>query len=535
MEEYKWWQTGIIYQIYPKSFMDSNNDGIGDLPGILSKLDYIKSLGVKTVWISPIFSSPMKDFGYDVADYKAIHPIFGTMKDFDKLLDEVHKRDLKLLLDLVPSHTSDQHEWFKESKSSRYNPKRDWYIWKDPKPDGSVPNNWIAGFGGSSWEYDKASGQYYLHSFSIEQPDLNYRNPEVIDAMCDVIDFWLAKGIDGFRVDVICNMIKDGLFRDNPVNKDWNGFFEYDKYCQIYTFDQPGIHDIIKRFRAVFDKYDDRVMIGETYLPYTSMVQYYGDNDECHLPFNFHIMMAEWNAQTIKKLVDEYDEILPDNCWPNYVLGNHDQKRIVTRIGKEQARVANMMLMTLRGTPTIYNGEEIGMHNVKVPVELMMDPPALNNPEIAEELGRDPERTPMQWDCSSNAGFTADGVTPWLPIADDYKEINIENESKDPTSMLSLFYKLVSLRNSEKSLTIGNFKSIAIEGNNIFAYKRYLQGSDSFIVVMNMGDNKYTVNLNIQKTNAQIEVATDMKRTGIVDLINFELDSNEGLIFRVSI
>jgi len=274
-------------------------------------------------------------------------------------------------------------------------------------------------------------------------------------------------------------------------------------------------------------------MIGETYLPYSSMVQYYGDNDECHLLFNFHLMMAEWSAETIKKLVDEYDAVLPDRCWPNYVLGNHDQKRIVTRLGKEQARVANMLLLTLRGTTTVYNGDEIGMHNVKVPVELMMDPPALNNPEIAEELGRDPERTPLQWDASVNAGFTSAGVTPWLPLAEDYKEINIENESRDTTSMLSLFTRLVHLRNKEKSLTIGNYKSIIVDNSNIFAYKRSIKASDSFIAVLNMGNKEYSVNLNTQEADAKIEVATDMKRTGTVNLNDMILYPNEGLVLRI--
>ncbi|HJO93936.1 MAG TPA: alpha-amylase family glycosyl hydrolase [Victivallales bacterium] len=530
----KWWQTGIIYQIYPRSYMDSNNDGIGDLQGIINKLDYIKSLGVKTIWISPMYPSPMKDFGYDVADYTDVHPIFGNLEIFDNLLKETHNRDMKLILDLVPSHTSDQHEWFKESRKDKINPKRDWYIWKDPKPNGDAPNNWIAGFGGSSWEFDKTTNQYYLHSFTIEQPDLNYRNHEVVEAMLGVMEFWLKKGVDGFRVDVICNMIKDGQFRDNPVNPDWNGFFEYDKYSQIYTFDQPGIHEIIKKMRCVIDKFDDRVMIGETYLPYKTMVEYYGDNDECHLPFNFHLLLAKWNAGKIRTLVDEYEKALPDTCWPNYVLGNHDQKRIVTRIGREQARIANMLLMTLRGTSTIYYGEEIGMHNVNIPVELIHDPPAVNNPKIADEIGRDPERTPMQWNCSPNAGFSSKAVKTWLPVADDYQVNNVDTELEDPFSMLSLFKKLIQLRNSEKILQIGKYSSIDINNEDVFAYRRFIDNECCYYIILNFGNKNQTVSISDRNIIGKVAVTTTMLEKDNVNLSSITLEANEGLIIKVT-
>lgn len=287
-KEYLWWQKDILYQIYPRSFKDSDGDGIGDLPGILEKLDYLKDLGIKGVWISPFYPSPMADFGYDVSDYTGIHPMFGTMEDFDRLLAEVHERGLKLILDFVPNHSSDQHPWFQESKSSKDNPKRDWYIWKDPGPNGGPPNNWGAAFGGSGWEYDTVSGQYYYHAFLKEQPDLNWRNPEVQEAMFNAMRFWLDKGVDGFRVDVMWHMIKDEQFRDNPPNPDYTeDKSPYDKLLQAYNTDQFEVHDIVKKMRAVMDKYDERVMIGEIYLPIDKLVAYYGqDSEGAHLPLS---------------------------------------------------------------------------------------------------------------------------------------------------------------------------------------------------------------------------------------------------------
>ena len=526
----KWWQTGIIYQIYPRSFQDSNGDGIGDLKGILSRLDYVKSLGIEAIWISPIFPSPMKDFGYDVSDYTDIHEIFGTMSDFDNLLQEVHSRGMKLLLDLVPNHTSDQHKWFVESRSTKDNPKRDWYIWRPPSEKEGLPNNWIAGFGGNSWTYDKKTKEYYLHSFTPEQPDLNYRNPEVVNAMLDVMKFWLDKGVDGFRIDVICNMIKDRQLRDEPLNPDWDGIMPYDKLHHIYTFNIPEVHSIIKKMRELTDSYDDKVIIGETWLPYEVMVEYYGNNDECHLPFNFHLLAAEWKASVIKQKVDEYEKALPIDCWPNYVLGNHDQPRIVTKIGKDQAKVALMLILTLRGTPTVYNGDEIGMHNVDIPQHLVVDPPAVNNPEIADKVGRDPVRTPMQWNADDLAGFSEKGVTPWLPLADDYKTNNVEQQNKDKNSMLNLCRRLSSLRKTDESLLKGDYIPVDSGNKDVFAYKRNIN-NESVLVVLNF--TPISQNLNIEEGKAEILLSTDIKRNGNINLSNFELNSNEGIISKI--
>ncbi len=555
---YHWWQTGIIYQIYPRSFQDSNGDGIGDLPGIISRLDYVQSLNVSAIWLSPIYPSPMRDFGYDVADYCNIHPIFGTLADFDRLLAETHRRGLKLILDLVPNHTSDQHPWFIESRSSRDNPKRDWYIWRDPAPDGGPPNNWLSYFGGPAWTYDERTGQYYLHQFLKEQPELNYRNPAVLAAMLDNMRFWLDRGVDGFRVDVIWLMMKDPLFRDEPPNPNWNGIDPHDRLLHIYTANLPEVHGLICEMRKVLDAYGDRVMVGEIFLPIEELVKYYGTPEapECHLPFNFHLMMMAWHpeivrqlietyriavpahtlptwsAKTVRQLVDAYNAAVPAHGWPNWVLGNHDNHRLATRVGAEQARVATMLLLTLRGTPTCYYGDEIGMHDVPIPPEMIQDPPALNQPEIAAIVGRDPERTPMQWDASPNAGFAPAGVRPWLPIADDYPTRNVAVQSQDPTSMLSFFRALTALRRAEPALSIGDYRSLDVDAEDIFAYLR-TYGDSRFLMVLNLGGKGQRVDLSAVGREAEVVLSTEMTGARPVALAALEVKPNEGLVIRL--
>ncbi len=335
MAKLPWWQTAIIYQIYPRSFSDSNGDGVGDLSGITSRLDYLPELGVDAIWISPIFKSPMKDFGYDIADYQAIEPLFGSMADFDDLLASAHARGLRVILDFVPNHTSDQHPWFLASRSSKTDPKRDWYLWRDPAPDGGPPNNWLSEFGGSAWQFDEHTGQYYYHAFLAAQPDLNWRNPAVVEAMHDVLRFWLRKGVDGFRVDVIWLLIKDAEFRDNPPNPDYGpGKPPHQKLIPLYTTDMPEVHQVIAGMRRVVDEFQDRLLIGEIYLPIDRLVTYYGhDLDGAHLPFNFSLLNTAWDGQKIAKLVSDYEAALPHGGWPNWVLGNHDQPRIASRVG----------------------------------------------------------------------------------------------------------------------------------------------------------------------------------------------------------
>jgi alpha-glucosidase len=482
----------------------------------------------------------MHDFGYDVADYVDIHPMFGTMADFDRLLEEAHQRDLKLILDLVPNHTSDEHAWFIESRSSRDNPKRDWYIWRDPAPDGGPPNNWLSFFGGPAWTFDEKTGQYYMHQFVTQQPELNYRNPEVVAAMLDTMRFWLDKGVDGFRVDVIWLMLKDDQFRDEPPNLDWDNLppvlqQPHMRLQHIYTQNLPGVHDLIAGMRAVLDEYDERMMVGEIYLHNEDLIKYYGQNyDECHLPFNFQLILLPWQAATVREAVDEYEASLPEEAWPNWVLGNHDQHRVASRVGADQVRVANMLLLTLRGTPTCYYGDEIGMEDVPIPLDKVMDPPAVNQPEIAHIVGRDPERTPMQWDDSPNAGFAAAGVTPWLPLAEDYPVRNVAKQSQDPTSMLSFYQALVNLRQSEPALNVGDYQSVDVGLADVFAYIRSAPGATRFLIVLNFAADTHTLDVSQVAQTATIAIATDMSRTGSLDVSNLRLHPNEGLVLHLS-
>lgn len=533
-EKHTWWQTGIIYQIYPRSFQDSNNDGIGDLPGILQRLDYVKSLNVGAIWLSPINPSPMHDFGYDVADYCDVHPMFGTLDDFDRLLAGVHARGMKLILDLVPNHTSDEHAWFQESRSSRDNPKRDWYIWRDPAPDGGPPNNWLSFFGGPAWTFDPHTGQYYLHQFVKQQPELNYRNPAVMQAMLDQMRFWLDRGVDGFRVDVIWLMIKDAALRDEPVDPNWDGVNPHAGLRHIYTQDQPEVHDVIRQMRALLDEYDGRMMVGEIYLPNQQLMTYYGaEFDEVHLPFNFQLINAAWDAPTVRRMVDQYEADLPAGAWPNWVLGNHDQHRVATRVGAAQARVAQMLLLTLRGTPTCYYGDELGMENVPIPPEFVQDPPAVNQPEIAHIVGRDPERTPMQWDATPNAGFAAPGVQTWLPLAADSAQRNVAVQSQDARSMLSFYRALTTLRQASPALTVGDYASVDTGVENIFAYTR-THGNERYLIVLNFAGSTHRIDLSTLGDSAEILLSTGMESTGKVRLRALYVVGNEGIVLRLN-
>jgi alpha-glucosidase len=484
MSEPAWWQSGVIYQVYPRSFQDSDGDGIGDLAGIERRLDHLVALGVDAVWISPIYPSPMVDFGYDVADYSGVHPMFGTMADFDRLLAAAHDRGLRLLLDFVPNHSSNQHPWFVDSRSSRTSPKRDWYIWRDPAPDGGPPNNWISDFGGSAWEYDVATGQYYYHAMLVEQPDLNWRNPDLKAAMLDAMRFWFDKGVDGFRVDILWHMIKAADFPDNPANPDWRpGMADMTKVLQLHSTDQPEVFTIAAEMRALADSYGDRVLVGEIYLPIERLMAYYGKAGEgVHLPFNFQLIDAYWNAPALHKMIADYEKALPPGGWPNWVLGNHDRPRIAARLGERQARVAAMLLLTLRGTPTVYYGDELGIGDVAIPHDQVQDPRELREPGLG--FGRDPVRTPMAWDRSANAGFTTGD--PWLPLHADWPTRNAAAQTADPASMLALHRDLLRLRRAHKALSIGEVTLIEAEGD-VLAYERTHEG-ERILVALNLGE-----------------------------------------------
>ena len=517
-----WWQHGIVYQVYPRSFQDTNGDGVGDLPGIHRRLDYLASLGVDAVWISPIYPSPMADFGYDVADYCDIDPLFGTLADFDALVAEAHARGLKVILDFVPNHTSDRHPWFLDSRSSRKSAKRDWYIWRDGKPDGAPPNNWISHFGGPAWTFDEATGQWYLHSFLRQQPDLNWRNPQVRAAMYDVLRFWLDRGVDGFRVDVIWLMIKDEALRDNPLNPDWRSpAQEIGKLVALYTADRPEVHAVIADMRRVLDAYKERVLIGEIYLPLERLVAYYGKNlDGAHLPFNFQLLETAWNARAIARLIEDYERLLPAGGWPNWVLGNHDRPRVGARVGSAQARVAAMLLMTLRGTPTMYYGDEIGLGRVEVPPDAVQDPWGRNEPGH----GRDPSRTPMQWDAGPHAGFST--ARPWLPLSDDHDVRNVATLDADPSSILNLYRALIALRRAHRALSVGAFRLVAVTDDVLI----YARGTEADRVVVALNFSARAQPLPAVLVGAQVLMSTHRDRTGALEATPLRPD--EGLVLK---
>ncbi|MFG1224565.1 alpha-amylase family glycosyl hydrolase [Xanthobacter wiegelii] len=526
-----WWQSGVVYQIYPRSFQDSNGDGVGDIPGIISRLPYLADLGVDAIWISPIYPSPMADFGYDVADYTAIHPLFGTLDDFDRLVEEAHARGLKIILDFVPNHSSQEHPWFKASRSSKDDPKRDWYIWRDPGPDGGPPNNWLSEFGGSGWEYDEASGQYYYHAFLKEQPDLNWRNPDVVKAMHGALRFWMDRGVDGFRIDALWHVIKDAEFRDNPANPDFReGMNPHSALTHIYTGDRPEVMDVIAGFRDLADSYDgDRVLIGEAYLPLHRIAAYYGEDGRgVHLPFNFTLLAAPWNAAELAPLIAAYEAAIPEGGWPNWVLSNHDRPRVVGRLGPDQARVAAMLLLTLRGTPTLYYGDEIGMSQVSIPPERVQDPFEKNVPGLG--LGRDGARTPMQWDDGPFAGFST--VEPWLPLADDFTEVNVKREQGQAASILTLTRALLALRRAHPALSVGLWSPVAAVGD-LVAYLRQGEG-EAMLVALNLGGDPLSATLPGAVGGGRLLLSTFCDRAGerVGDAI--DLRPNEGIVVQLA-
>jgi alpha-glucosidase len=528
--DFKWWQRAVVYQIYPWSFMDSNGDGVGDLQGIRSRLDYLRWLGVDAIWISPIYPSPMADFGYDISDYCEIDPRFGTLADFDQLLGDAHELGLKLILDFVPNHSSDQHPWFRAARSSRQSPYRDYYIWRDPAPGGGPPTNWLSEFGGSAWEWDEATEQYYYHAYLKQQPDLNWRNPEVERELLGVLRFWLERGVDGFRVDAIHHVIKDDQFRDNPLNPNFNaGMSPHRSLLREFTADRPEVQGVIRKLRGVVDRYPERLLIGEAWLPTKRLVQYYGvELSGLHLPFNFQLIHATWEARVLSAIAREYEQELPPGAWPNWVLGNHDRSRIASRVGPAQARVAAMLLLSLRGTPTLYYGDELGMQDVAIPSELVQDPWEKNVPGLG--LGRDPERTPMQWSSAPNAGFTT-GV-PWLPIAREFPETNVEAASQDPESLLQLHRSLLRIRREQPALVRGDYTGLELDPE-VFAFER-CDGLCTFTILLNFTASPKRLELPLSYGPRQLVISTDPKRPLSSVEGSILLEPNEGLMLASS-
>lgn len=520
-----WWAGAVIYQVYPRSFADASGDGIGDLPGLIAHVDHLAgadaSLGVDAVWLSPIYPSPLADFGYDIADFTGVAPEFGTMADLDRLVSECHARGLRLLLDLVPCHTSIEHPWFVESRSSRGSARRDWYTWADPSLDGGPPSNWCALFGGSAWELDPISGQYYLHSFYPEQPDLNWRNPEVADAIGDVMRFWFERGVDGFRVDAITHALKDPLLRDNPPAGPPIPPFPRDRTGQdpVWSDDQPEMPDVIRFLRRVADEYPGRLLIGEAYLPVERLARYLDDGagDGFRRAFDFELSMIEWGAEPFLRTIARAEQFTPPAAEPTWALSNHDLSRHATRFGERRTRLAAMLLLALRGTVCLYAGEEIGM----------VDAPASAVPGH-DRFGRDLQRTPMQWDSSPQGGFT--GGTPWLPLVDPATR-NVAAQTDDPASLLSLYRQLLAVRRESPALRHGALSLISSLPPEVVGWTRS-SGSERILLVGNMGDDPASVDLSAIARAGEVVAATG-SRQGPLVLGDLRLDPREGLLVRL--
>lgn len=470
-----WWKDAVFYQIYPRSFQDSNGDGVGDLRGIESRLDYLAGLGVDALWISPFFKSPMKDFGYDVADYVSVDPLFGTLDDFRRLLDGAHDRGLRVVVDLVLNHTSDEHPWFREARASRDSPKHDWYIWK-PFPERGPrrpPNNWISLFElRSAWYENRATREWYLATFTRNQPEVNWRNPELREAMYGVMRAWLDLGVDGFRLDVATGYFKDELFRSNPFKPRLVPDLLQE---HLYDRNRPEVHGVFRDFRRIADSYGDRVLIAEPHGQDRALAaSCHGEaGDELHMAFNFEFLTRPWGAAAFRESARRWYEALPAGAWPNFTLSNHDQPRHIHRYrrGAEteaRGRVAAAMLLTLRGTPFLYYGEEIGMGCVRLPRNALRDPLGIRTWPLSG-FGRDPERTPMQWDGSPRAGFTTG--TPWLPVNPDYPVRNVAAQEADAGSLLSFYKRLLALRRRVPALRSGALEFLW-EDPDVLAYRR---------------------------------------------------------------
>jgi alpha-glucosidase len=522
LSERPWWQRGAIYQLLVPSFLDTDGDGLGDLDGVTARLDYLEWLGVNAVWLSPCYPSPLKELGYDVSDYCNIEPRFGSLKTFDRLLDEAHQRDLRVILDWVGNHTSAQHAWFRDSRSSRSSPRRNWYLWRDPKPDGSPPNNWISVFGGSVWHWDAATAQYYLHTFLDSQPDLNWREPEVRAAMRAAMRFWLDRGVDGFRLDAAPLFFKDPEFRDNPGNPDYRpGDLPDSLQLPVYTRNQPGIHELFAELRALVDAYPgERVLLGEFYVPFEELASYYGaEKPELNLPLNLSLTWSTWDAATIGRTIADYQAQVAERGWPTTTLDTHDQERIVARAGLEQARVAAMLLLTQRGTPTVYYGDEIGMRGVAIPAEQAVDPQGRRTGR-----NRDPTRTPMQWSSELHAGFSP--VEPWLPVGVDYGAANVASQSRDAGSLLTLTRRLLELRAREPALQDGAHEPLAA-GPGVVAYRR--SGARRLLVALNFTHAPATYSLDHER-EGRVLLTTFLDREGERVAGQVMLRADEGVL-----
>lgn len=568
MAPLKWWQKAVFYQIYPRSFADGNGDGIGDLKGIIAKLDYLKTLGIDGIWLSPHFPSPQFDCGYDIADYTAVDPDYGTLDEFKTFLQAAHQRGIRVILDLVLNHTSDQHHWFLESRSSRDNPKRDWYIWAGSKASGP-PNNWYSTFGGSAWEYDAQTDAYYYHFFFKQQPDLNWRNPQVKEAMFQAIRFWLDMGVDGFRLDAIgtiyedpdlpdqdSGMTQEALYRMAYAAKTpeelqalapiWEAMFKY-------QHDLPEVHDLMHELRALIDAYDDRVLVGET-----DEIAFYGKgDDELHMIFNFPLLRTQLLSPAWVRANQQIRlSQIPAPGWPCNTLGNHDSPRVYNRFGDGEhndawARLNLVLMLTLKGTPFLYNGEEIGMRDYMLEnlsqfrdqagiwfYRLATETGGLPEEEalrLAREQTRDKSRTPTQWANAANAGFSPAGVTTWLPVAPDYASgVNVADQDKDPESLLNFYRKALAMRRENQALISGDYQPVLEDSPAVLAYVRSAP-EQRCLVTINMTAVPCAVHLDLHAdlhaaATAKFVFSTHARPAGSQDLANLELAPFEAYI-----
>jgi alpha-glucosidase len=496
-----WWRSAVIYEIYPRSFADTNGDGIGDLNGITEHLDYLKDLGVDAIWITPFYPSPQVDFGYDISDYKAIDPQYGTMADFDRLLKEAGKRGIKVINDMVLNHTSDEHPWFKESRSSRKNAKADWYVWRNPDAKGNPPNNWQSIFGHSGWQWSETRKQFYYHAFYKEQPDLNFRNRTVREAMYDTMRFWMDKGVAGFRLDAIPSLFEDPQLRDEPYLDGINAYGERN-ISRIYTDNLPEVHEVLRELRRMTNEYPGRVLIGETYLPNAfELAKMYGRNrDELHLPMDTQLgFINKLSLADFRKKLLEGETQINGNV-PLFVFDNHDNVRAVDRYGDGEhndaiQRLLATVLLTPRDAALMYYGEELGMvTSTPTKVEDVRDP--IGRMGWPKEKGRDGERTPMQWNNDTNAGF---GATrrPWLPIGENYRTVNVATESRDPDSLLNYYKRLLKLRKENEQLREGDFVLTNETSDTVLSYMRLTRNGKAVVVALNFTAQPQTVSINL--------------------------------------
>ncbi|WP_019506665.1 alpha-glucosidase [Pleurocapsa sp. PCC 7319] len=535
----KWWETGVIYQIYPLTFADANGDGKGDLQGIIKKLDYLNggqpdsknSLGIDAIWLSPINTSPMFDNGYDISDYYDICPVFGTLEDFETLLAECHQRNIKVILDLVVNHTSDQHDWFIESSSSKDNPKSDWYHWQDAEPNGSVPNNWLSYFGGTAWTYCEARDQYYYHAFNKNQPDLNWNNPEVREAVYNIIRFWLDKGVDGFRLDASSVYSKDKYYRYNPVKFGTTDRNNYNNQDHLYDKDLPENHHIIQEIRQIIDEYDARVLIGETFIDsslYDSITFYGIKNDELHLPFNFEFTFSPWYPGYLQRKIAKIEAVTPKDCWPTYFLDNHDIPRHLSRWIECSlctnpdaiAEAAATLLLTVRGTPVMYYGQEIGMvDNLDIPPEKIQDKAVVKSETGELPPPRDGARTPMQWDDTAHAGFSfGKDVEPYLPVNDNYTEVNVVQQLENKDSIFNFYRRLIKIRKNSKALLRGSWKPLIHYPYEHLAYVRQTKAEKVLIIINFSYEKPMEVDEYIEPEDWSVLISNIWEEGKIIDI-----------------